>query len=184
MVVARTTTNWPSSDAALPYGFNTVRLRPSLRAAIRSERLHDAFATLFRKLPELDTESVEAIIAAAATDQEAAQGFVEGLGARPLRDLLPMQGPLLSVCHPLIPTSLVGTPRGTATDAEPLPGASERRISPGEVLKCRNGLRLVFQRSWVHPLVRSSRALLTVPQGEAISLSPSWKAAVGKASVH
>ncbi|WP_170760406.1 hypothetical protein [Ruegeria lacuscaerulensis] len=63
---------------ALGYGDHTVFLRPSLRAAMRLERLHGGFPELLRKLEEFDTFTVWHIITAGAgrTATDALFGYV------------------------------------------------------------------------------------------------------------
>ena len=69
-----------------------------MRAAVRLERLHDGFATLFRKVAQFDTESVETITPIAATDPEAAKAFLDAQCGRPLRESCHLaQGPLMSL---------------------------------------------------------------------------------------
>ncbi len=86
---------WFASDVTLAHGGNTVRLRPSLRAAVQLERLHDGFATLLRKVAEIDTESVEPIITIAATVPGAAKAFLDAQCGWPLRESCHLaQGPL------------------------------------------------------------------------------------------
>ena len=60
-------------------------------------RLHDGFATLFRKLAEFDTESVEASITIAATDPAAAEASRNPQCGRPLHESCYLaQGPLVA----------------------------------------------------------------------------------------
>lgn len=57
----------PAYDAiALEYGGNAVFLHPSLRAAIRLERLHGGFPELLRKIEEFDTLTIWHVITASA----------------------------------------------------------------------------------------------------------------------
>lgn len=73
-------------------------LRPSLRATVEFKRLHDGFATLFRKVAEFDTESVEMITTIAATDLGAAKAFSDAQCGRPLRESCHLaQGPLMAL---------------------------------------------------------------------------------------
>ena len=53
-------------EIALKFGEHTVFLRPSLRAAIRLERMHDGFPALLNKIEEFDTRTVWSVITAAA----------------------------------------------------------------------------------------------------------------------
>jgi len=93
-------------EIVLAHGGNTVRLRPTLRAAVTLERLHEGgFPALFRKVSELDTTTIGLVITCASTDSGAARAYLKSLGERPLRDCLPaLQGPLLTLCLNLIPT--------------------------------------------------------------------------------
>ena len=66
--------------------------------------LHDGCATLFRKVAEFDTESVETIIAITATDPEAAKAFPDAQCGRPLCESCHLaQGPLVALCLSLTP---------------------------------------------------------------------------------
>lgn len=116
------TSSWASPEIVLSHGACAVRLRPSLRAAVQLERLHDGFATLFQKVAELDTKTVAEIITVAATDPREARAFLQHLGERPLRLLAQGQGPLLALCTGLIPTPSEDAPK-VPTDAKPQPWA-------------------------------------------------------------
>ncbi|OWU84661.1 hypothetical protein ATO6_12260 [Oceanicola sp. 22II-s10i] len=67
----------------LEHGGCTVSLRPSLRAALHLERLHDGFPALLRKVEEFDTRTVRTIIEAAA-DKKAVDRFLTRAAALPL----------------------------------------------------------------------------------------------------
>lgn len=68
----------------ITHGGFAVRLRPTLRAAMRLERLHDGFPGLLAKLGEYDTSTVRAIILTAATDRDVAAAFLGALARLPL----------------------------------------------------------------------------------------------------
>lgn len=94
-------------DILLAHGPQAVRLRPSLRAAIQLERLHDGWPGLLMKLEELDTTTLRAIIRTAATDWRDAEAFLHALAELPLVEiraiLLEPLGALLALF--LAPTS-------------------------------------------------------------------------------
>ena len=74
------------------------KLRPSLQAHVHLDRRHDGFATLFRKVAQFDTESVETVMTIAATDPEAAEAFLDAQCGRPLSESCHLaQGPLMSL---------------------------------------------------------------------------------------
>lgn len=71
-------------EFTIAHGGLAVRLRPSLRAAMRLERLHDGYPSLFTKLGEFDTATVRAVILAAATDRTAAEALLGAMARLPL----------------------------------------------------------------------------------------------------
>ncbi|WP_123619084.1 hypothetical protein [Phaeobacter inhibens] len=77
----------PAYDIPLACGGNTVWLRPSLRAAIRLEALHNGFPALLTKIHQFDLTTVRNIIAYAATDQDAAQAVLLSLAGSSIRDI-------------------------------------------------------------------------------------------------
>lgn len=83
----------------LSHGGITVRLRASLRAALRLERLHDGFPALLHKLDEFDTRTIRAVIRIAATDQKDAAALLAAVRALPLRPFHhACAGPVLALC--------------------------------------------------------------------------------------
>ena len=88
----------------LSHGGHVVRLRPSLQAAMRLERLHDGFPNLFRKVEEFDLQTIRAIIATAATNQNAADAFLEALDGAILHPFKrSAQGLVLGLCAAFFP---------------------------------------------------------------------------------
>lgn len=75
-------------EFTLAHGDTAVRLRASLRAATRLERLHDGFPALFAKVNTLDTATVKAVIRHAATDGQAADAFLKHMAGQPLAPVL------------------------------------------------------------------------------------------------
>lgn len=83
----------------LSHGGVTVRLRASLRAAIRLECLHDGFPGLLRKLDEFDTRTIRAVIRIAATDPKDADALFAAMRTQPIRPFHhACVGPVLSLC--------------------------------------------------------------------------------------
>lgn len=68
----------------IAHGGYAVRLRPSLRAAARLERLHDGFTALHQRLVDFDTATVAEIIRQSATDPNEARAFLRHLDTLPL----------------------------------------------------------------------------------------------------
>jgi len=96
----------PAYDAiTLSHGGNTVRLRPSLRAATHLERLHDGFESLFNRVESFDTATIREIIRVSATDQNDADAFLTATANAPLHTLLATQNQIISLCTGLIPTA-------------------------------------------------------------------------------
>jgi hypothetical protein len=107
----------------LSHGGNTVRLRPSLQAAMRLERLHDGFAPLFRRIEAFDTQTVRNVILIAATDQSAAERFLAWAARQPLATFQDVaQSPMMALCEALLPNA-ANTPKrkGAQASAKPVP---------------------------------------------------------------
>lgn len=106
----------------LAHGGFTVRLRPTLRAAAILERLHDGYATLFKKLGNFDTATVKAVIEVSATDKKAAAAFLAHAATLPLKTYSETtMGPLYALCNGLIPTPPKST--GKPARSNPMPWA-------------------------------------------------------------
>jgi hypothetical protein len=107
----------------LSHGGNTVRLRPSLQAAMRLERLYDGFAALFRRIEAFDTQTVRNLILIAATDHGEAERFMVSAARQPLSAFHEAaEGPLAALCHALLPNA-ANTPKrkGSQAPAKPVP---------------------------------------------------------------
>ena len=90
-------------EIALEFGGNTVFLRPSLRAAIRLERMHDGFPALLNKIEELDTRTVWSVITAAA-GKTATDDLFAYAATQPLsRFAQAAQAPLFDLVAALLP---------------------------------------------------------------------------------
>jgi hypothetical protein len=106
----------------LSHGGFTVRLRPSLRAAMRLERLLDGFPALFRRVESFDTTTIREVIATAATDDTAADAFLASLDGCPLHPFqMAAQGLVLGFCAALLPPEPAGS--SSAAPAKPMPWA-------------------------------------------------------------
>jgi len=82
-------------DIRLAHGSHTVRLRPTLRAATRLERLHNGYGPLFDRLAAFHIGTVHEIIRTAATDPDQADRFLASFAAAPLQRLAEItQAPL------------------------------------------------------------------------------------------
>ncbi|MDW4548831.1 hypothetical protein R5H32_05640 [Defluviimonas sp. D31] len=89
----------------LSYNGGTVRLRPTLRAAITLERLHDGFAGLFRQLRDFNMTTITAVIEVAATDHGQVRSLRATVENAPLKGFYQSaQAPLAAFCQALIPT--------------------------------------------------------------------------------
>lgn len=105
----------------LAHGGNTVRLRPSLQAAMRLERLHNGFAALFRRIEAFDTDTIRTVILIAATDHLEAEAFLAAMARQPLAPFQEAaQGPLEALCAALLPEA-ANTPKRKATPAPSKP---------------------------------------------------------------
>lgn len=72
----------------MDHGLVTVILRPTLRAAMTLERLHDGWSGLFQKLEQSDTATIRQIIRTAAADRNAAEAFLRSFRNQPLSKLV------------------------------------------------------------------------------------------------
>jgi len=61
-----------------------MRMRASLRSALRLERLHDGFGPLITKLDQFGTATIRAMIIIATTDHSAAERFLASISTEPL----------------------------------------------------------------------------------------------------
>lgn len=105
-------------EFTLSHGGNTVRLRPSLRAAIRLERLHDGFGPLITKLDQFDTQTIKAVITIAATDHLLRDRFVASLEGVTLGTFQQVaQGALAGLCAAFFPPEATDT---TSTSTAPV----------------------------------------------------------------
>lgn len=93
-------------DIRLAHGSYTLRLRPSLRAAMRLERLHNGYGPLFDKLAAFHIGTVHEIIRTVATDPEQADRFLASFAAAPLQRLAEItQEPLAALITGCLPKS-------------------------------------------------------------------------------
>ncbi|MCF8483827.1 MAG: phage tail assembly chaperone [Rhodobacteraceae bacterium] len=105
-------------DIRLVHGFYTVRLRPSLRAAMQLERLHDGFAPLFDRLSAFNLATVQQIILATATDPDQAERFLASFATTPLQRLAEItQAPLADLITGFLPRS----PKGDTAQGRAVP---------------------------------------------------------------
>lgn len=74
-------------SVVLLHGSHAVQLRPTLRAAIQLERLHDGWTGLLAKLAQLDTATIREVIRTAASDRIAAEGLLRSLADQPLTEI-------------------------------------------------------------------------------------------------
>ncbi|WP_127559073.1 hypothetical protein [Nioella ostreopsis] len=99
------TTRLANDVITLTHGGNTVRLRPSLRAATHLERLHDGFEALFNRVDAFDTSTIREIIWVSATDREDADAYLSAVTNAPLRTLHATRNQIITLCTSLIPTA-------------------------------------------------------------------------------
>ena len=97
----------PAYSVPLVYGGNTVWLKPSLRAAMRLESLHNGFPALLTKIQQHDTTTLRKIITYAATDQDAAQALLNSMADKPLRTI---QSATLGPALALVTALMMPTP--------------------------------------------------------------------------
>ena len=76
-----------SSEVTVRYGSQTVTLRPSLRAAMTLERLHDGWPRFVVRLGQFSLETVQALIRASAVSGFAAEALLHSFESRPLAEI-------------------------------------------------------------------------------------------------
>ncbi|AKI01429.1 hypothetical protein IMCC20628_02733 [Hoeflea sp. IMCC20628] len=95
-----------NDEQTLTLGGNTVRLRPSLRAAARLERLHNGLAGLSRSISEFHIGTIRDIIKAAATDHDQAKAFIAAFDAMPLNIVAStVAAPIIALITGCVPAS-------------------------------------------------------------------------------
>lgn len=98
------------------FGGHTVFLRPSLRAALRLERLHGGFPELLRKIEEFDTLTIWHVITAGA-DMESTESLFAAAAVSPLRDFQKAaQGPCIELVAAFFPEAPETTTKQSSTD--------------------------------------------------------------------
>jgi hypothetical protein len=108
-------------EITLAHGGNTVRLRPSLRAAARLERLHDGFENLFQRVDEFHLGTIRQIITIAATDRQDATAFLYAVASQPLKTIMATtHGPVIELCRALTLAS-DNSNRSDKTPSKPMP---------------------------------------------------------------
>lgn len=108
---------------SLSHGGNTVRLRPSLQAATRLERLHNGFAALFHRIEAFDTDTIRNVILISATDHHEAEAFLVRASKLPLASFQQAaKAPLEALCASLLPDAANNPKRDIkSAPAKPLP---------------------------------------------------------------
>lgn len=93
-------------EITLAHGGNTVRLRPTLRAATTLERSHDGLANLFQRVDEFHLGTVREIVLASATDRREAEAFLQSFEGKPLFLMRAIVRPAVAdLCKGFIPAS-------------------------------------------------------------------------------
>lgn len=107
-------------EVTIYHGGFAVVLRPTLRAAITLERMHDGWSGLISKLEQRDSTTTAAVIRATASDRSAAEGLLRNFSAIPLSEAA------MALSEPL--SALLGmffapTTEGTAHNEASAPSA-------------------------------------------------------------
>lgn len=93
-------------EITLAHGGNTVRLRPTLRAAATLERSHDGLASLFQRVDEFHLGTVREIVLASATSRPEAEAFLQSFDGKPLFLMRAiMRNGVADLCKGFIPAS-------------------------------------------------------------------------------
>lgn len=109
-------------EFTLSHGGNTVRLRPSLRAAMRLERLLDGFGPLITMLDQFDTATIRNMILIAASDYSAAQRFLASISNQPLQTYRhAVTASLSSLLAAFFPSETTDTTSTNTTPEKPVP---------------------------------------------------------------
>lgn len=112
-----------SEEVTVHYGRWTVVLRPSLRAAMTLERLHDGWPGLLLALGQVRLQTVQAIIRASAVDRNAAEALLASFAAVPIAAVkeavtAPLSALLTLFLAPMTETTEATTPAQSKPWAE------------------------------------------------------------------
>lgn len=103
-----------SSEVTVRHGSHVVTLRPSLRAAMTLERLHDGWPGLLSRLSQFSLADVQALIRASAVSGAPAEALLHSFENRPLAEIK------AAVAEPLAElVALFLAPLDTITDDAP-----------------------------------------------------------------
>jgi len=111
-----------SEEVTVHYGRWSVVLRPSLRAAMTLERLHDGWPGLLLELGQFRLQTVQAIIRASAVDRNAAEALLASFAAVPITAVKEAVTAPLSALLTLVLAPMTETAEPTAP-AAPKPWA-------------------------------------------------------------
>ncbi|TPM61097.1 hypothetical protein FJ959_07325 [Mesorhizobium sp. B2-2-4] len=115
-------TSRPAYDEiTLALGTDTVRLRPSLRAAAHFVRL-DGFADLPRRITEFNLGAIRDLITVAATDRQEASAFLAAAESKPLLTFADaVTVPMLALVAGFVPASDDDAKPDAKAQAKPMP---------------------------------------------------------------
>lgn len=108
-------------EITLALGGNTVRLRPSLRAALHLSQ-DNGFATMHRQIAEIHLGTIRTLITIAATDRQEAAAFLDQIDRTPLQlvaDCITM--PLFSLVAGFIPATDDSDEATPKQESQPMP---------------------------------------------------------------
>lgn len=92
-------------DITLALGTDTLRLRPSLRAASHFVRL-DGFTDLPKRIAEFHLGTIREVITVATIDRQQTTDFLDRIDRTPMRIVSDaIAGPILALCTAFIPAS-------------------------------------------------------------------------------
>ncbi len=109
----------PAPEITLTHGNHVVRLVPTLRAATILEQSDGGFPAVLRRIEDLHTDTIRAVVMAGASSRTAADAFLTALGDLPLSKLRTVAtGPCLAlIAAVMAPDVGDATPTTRATSA-------------------------------------------------------------------
>ena len=114
----------PAPEITLTHGNHVVRLVPTLRAATILEQSDGGFPAVLRRIEDLHTNTIRAVVMAGASSRTAADAFLTALGDLPLSKLRTVAtGPCLALIAAVMAPDIASATTAPTTRATSAPVA-------------------------------------------------------------
>ena len=114
----------PAPEITLTHGNHVVRLVPTLRAATILEQSDGGFPAVLRRIEDLHTDTLRAVVMAGASSRTAADAFLTALGDLPLSKLRTVAtGPCLALIAAVMAPDIASATTAPTTRATSAPVA-------------------------------------------------------------